>query len=483
MVLGTIDIKKLLTSEQKAFYSQHKKFTIHALHYPLEEESVLVSFDKEIYEHSYFKNDFMDEFRIYFNIGFFNYIRQNRVKVIFLKNRDILVTNNFDLEVSEDISSLKGEYSHFFEKGAQKFEEYVAKTNLKRIYGKIFNDNLRDQLFTIAFKYRLFTDNFLNEDFFFNALKSFFPVRRALKRAFKANSISKEIEDRLILNYSIFLTYSKRYPDERSKRDPLFAYSFVEDHVSVRQYAFFFRLANKILFVHNCKKLIEKLVSAYDLNDVFNQLSFDIVRKVNMDDKMSYTLLTIISLTITALILDYHRKVKRMRLAELYNFDYVTVAYQMFSILKHYGYKTNSLSAYKKESVEMFKKFVSEDLKIDYNTLEINCKLIKELIEIILSVKMPQKFEPLLNHLLNRLELAKSRGLDVISKIPEEKKNELIILLLKILKTRQRLKLKDGLRFINLVEKVADNFNIKLNLEYLYKHGLFRTIYYGGERD
>ena len=82
MIKGCIDLKEILSPDQLEFYIKNRNFIIYALDYPTKEESVIVSFDKTYLEQSDSLRTYREDLKIYFQWGFYDYIRKDKVKLI-----------------------------------------------------------------------------------------------------------------------------------------------------------------------------------------------------------------------------------------------------------------------------------------------------------------------------------------------------------------------------------------------------------------
>jgi len=138
MIKGCIDLRKILKSDQLEFYQSNRDFIIYTLHYPTQEESVLVSFNTSYLEQSDFLRTYKDDLKIYFQWGFYDYIRKDKVRVIFLKSNDIIVTNNFDLDVKPDSHPLYEELYHNVNQGFILFDDLIEQKSKPPHFGKEF---------------------------------------------------------------------------------------------------------------------------------------------------------------------------------------------------------------------------------------------------------------------------------------------------------------------------------------------------------
>ena len=142
IVKGKIDLSNILSSSQKSFYKKNRSYCIDRLFFPTKEESIIISFQREIYELNPLFYEFQDEFTLYVQWGFFDYIREGldpkKINVTILDNYDIIISNNLALEVDVSKNPLMDEFKLFLSKGKERFESYIENSNLEHSYSKIF---------------------------------------------------------------------------------------------------------------------------------------------------------------------------------------------------------------------------------------------------------------------------------------------------------------------------------------------------------
>ncbi|MFX1256497.1 MAG: hypothetical protein ACFFAN_01455 [Promethearchaeota archaeon] len=476
MTSGILDLNKILSVEQKSFYDANRAFTIHSLHYPNANESVLVSFDKKIYELSYFKRKLYGTYTIYFQRGFYDCILQDRVKVIILDNGDLLLSNNLDLEIAKDKNPLYEELTHFLTLGKKWFENLVLKTNLKILYQKTFNEEFYNTILDVALKYRVFTDNPLDEDFFFDVLNNFFPIRFALKCAFKEDSISTKIGVVLNATFSTYFAYDSRYQGEISKRDPKFAYSSLNKYISLNQYAIYYKIATNMMYICECKNLIDEIMFTLKKDDIFKQISFQIARKVKIYDHKSAKMIAVVSVIIMYIVLEYYKKGRGQKLADKYNFNYKRIVNNLMRILRKSGYQTTTENLFGEENTKTFQQLVKKDWNVNYDTFEVHLALIKELMEMVKKKKSGVKFEYPVVKLTNALNRTDVLNIRIAPGIPKEQRVDFIVSLINRIKSWKRLKYELGKKMCKLIGQIAERLEITIDLEFLYDHNFFRIV-------
>ena len=155
MVKGNINLNNILSASQKSFYQNNRSYCINKLYFPTKDESIIISFQKEIYDLNTLFYKFQEAFEINIKWGFFDYIREGldpkKINVTILDNYDIIISNNLALEVDGSKNPLMDEFKLFLSKGKERFKSYIENSNLEHLYSKIFNDNFTNLIsFAIA---------------------------------------------------------------------------------------------------------------------------------------------------------------------------------------------------------------------------------------------------------------------------------------------------------------------------------------------
>lgn len=473
MKSGRVDLEKILTPEQERFYRTHRNFSIHKLFAPQKGKSVVVSFDEEIYNASYFKHELIEGFIIYFQWGFYDYIRQKKVNVHILNNHDIIVSTNLKREFNGDIEPLREELTHFIILGQQKFEKSIQNSNLYAIYIHEYSEQFHEIMFSIAFKYRMFTDNWLNEHFFYEVFKQHFSIRSLFLHTFRREKIQLSRRYRINITYAIHVVFTQFYKDEISKRDSRFAFQFVEHVMTLQTFGRLFSQVNALESVLRCRAIIYEIVDTLHLNEIFRTFAFEIARKARLPGDISPELMAICSVTITSIILNYYKRIKRALLARKYDLKYPTVQANMKKFLEYYGYQPKGVSIYEtEENREKFMKFVKKDLQVNYDTFEVHLLLAKELFQVIKTNKRYAKFTPLIEHLITTIDNAYIKGFKILTKISQEEKKELVKFLLNTAKRWRGLGKKSGYGIVIPIEKLIKRLDVDVSLSFLFKEGI-----------
>ena len=485
MIHGKIFLNKILTPEQLAFYEKIKVFTIHNLYHPIKNESVIVSFKEKVINLTHFKVKFYENYGIYFQPFFYDSVRQGSlrwkyVKVIILNNYDIIVSNNRDLEIDKDSDPIMEELEFFFRKGKEKCEAHFSNTNLKNIYKKLLSEN-SELIYKLSIKYRFFTDNLLDDSFYFRVFKKFFLTRRALRDVLKRESIGEEFSNILYSLISTFIIFRDIYKEERNRRSYHFAYNLTKNNISIQKFAHLYQIVQRYKYVNQLRHMIDKMVDELDINSDFKSIAFLIGRRIRTKKPLPLNVRIIDSIIISILIVDYYKKIKFKSLGEKLKIPSYNIYNRPYEILEEYGYDIKIKSFKNKKNINFFKDFVKMKLKIDYYTFKISLSFIEEMMEAIRTPTEKEKsegtyfmvrYDPILLCLKKELEKAESYGYDIASHIPLEIKEEFILFLLDKYKRRRSLIEKKLMR-LDLIKYVSNRLGYKISWEKLYKEQVF----------
>ena len=466
---GTIDLEEILTEEQKEFYSTHRDFTIHALHFPISEETLILSFNKDVMDKSYFKTTFFEDFKIYFQKGYYEYIQQEEVHAIILHNMDIIVSSNLSFSFDVTGDPLAEEFLICFTRGQQLFKKVLSEAKMESLYDNIFTEQAIKAFQEIAFNYRLFNDDFLDAHFFEQIFRYYLYIRAALRKAFRKQRIPLAFRPFLIALFATHLGFDRIFQDEKSKKDPKFAFKLIKDQITLPQFANFLRIAHNVVYIDICRNEIDAIIKVFDINPIFKDIAFEIARRARLREQMRPEVRAACAIMITGIVLDYYKKINRFELARRHNITHGTQLNKIFSFLKDYGYDVNSKSIREdRTNIEHFKLLIKKDLGIHYENVENYHSLIRELAEIVPSDEITPYFERYFQHLIALIKNAKASVPKILSHLTSEEKEKIILSVLFRIKHWKGLEKEKGIRFLQLAEQLIEILEWEISLPYLF---------------